>query len=353
MAITYQAGRRIQATSTDIAATPAVAGGWKELGRTTLGTAGDDITISSLSDKRYLMVLGSFLPTSTAWGAGRFNGDSGTNYANRWADDGSADGNNSNFNRMVDYTGQSVTEPQFLVKHVSNLASKEKLQTGVIMAQNALGAGTAPGRREIASKWANTSAAINSVSQVNLLGGDLLTGSEVVVLGWDDSDTHTTNFWEELASTTLTSAGDTLSSGTFTAKKYLWVQGYTFGTSGNEAALRVGNNSVDTSSNYTYRYSSNGGSDSTEINKTKLLDLSNETPIFWNYFIINNAANEKLMIGNVSRQSTAGAGNAPSRMESVEKWANTSNQINIIDFQNTGAVGDMSIGSTIKVWGSN
>jgi hypothetical protein len=36
-------------------------GGWVELGRTTLGSAGDDITVSSLADKRYYMFLTSAL----------------------------------------------------------------------------------------------------------------------------------------------------------------------------------------------------------------------------------------------------------------------------------------------------
>ncbi len=35
MAITYHAGRRIQGTQADFDGTPAVSGGWKELGRTT------------------------------------------------------------------------------------------------------------------------------------------------------------------------------------------------------------------------------------------------------------------------------------------------------------------------------
>jgi hypothetical protein len=50
-----------------------------------------------------------------------------------------------------------------------------------------------------------------------------VTNSEAVVLGWDPADTHTSNFWEELASVDLSGgAADILDSGTFTAKKYLW-----------------------------------------------------------------------------------------------------------------------------------
>ena len=32
-------------------------GGWVELGRTTLGSAADTISVASLADKRYLMIL--------------------------------------------------------------------------------------------------------------------------------------------------------------------------------------------------------------------------------------------------------------------------------------------------------
>ena len=357
----FLAGNRIRGTSTERTSLVGVSGigGWKEVGRTTLGSKTSPMTVTSLPDKRYYMVLSYAIADGTNRAAttrrlGYNSVDTGSNYSSRRNDNGSLESTNISRQHSDNVNLNTDKTPQFAVDYVSNLSSKEKLAMTQIVLQNTAGAGNAPQRAESVWKWTNTS---NPLDTYQILrepseSGSWEAGSEVVVLGWDE-DNDGSNFWEELASTTLTSTGDTLSSGTFTAKKYLWVQGYTFGTSGNEAALRVGNNSVDTSSNYTYRYSSNGGSDSTEINKTKLLDLSNQTPIFWNYFIINNAANEKLMIGNVSRQSTAGAGNAPSRMESVEKWANTSNQINIIDFQNTGAGGDMSIGSTIKVWGSN
>jgi hypothetical protein len=59
-------------------------------------------------------------------------------------------------------------------------------------------------------------------------------------------------------------------------------------------------------------------------------------PHLSNMFIINNSANEKLVIAHVFDQNTAGAGTAPTREEAVGKWANTSAQITEIFDLNTG-----------------
>ena len=65
--VEWLAGNRIRGTNAERTSTtgfnsiPAVAGGWVELGRTTLGSAGDDITVSSLADKRYYMILNLYL----------------------------------------------------------------------------------------------------------------------------------------------------------------------------------------------------------------------------------------------------------------------------------------------------
>jgi hypothetical protein len=74
-------------------------------------------------------------------------------------------------------------------------------------------------------------------------------GSEVVVLGWDPADTHTSNFWEELASVDSRWSSK-LSSGTFTAKKYLWVQCYIHRTSSVERKIFDYTFNNDTGSNY-------------------------------------------------------------------------------------------------------
>ena len=350
MAITYHAGRRIQGTSTDATA---VSGGWKELARTTLGSSGDNISVASLPDKRYLM----FLTYNTATGGDaqqrvRLNSDTGNNYARRNSWDGGSDSTATSQSFMTQNNG-ALTTPTFSVGYLANKSDKEKLMTSHSNGQNTAGAGTAPNRAESVGKWANTSNAISEVTMHNSEAGSFATDSECVVLGWDPADTHTTNFWEELASVELSSAGDTLDSGTITAKKYLWIQGYCKNTGGDIRPTFQFNS--DTGSNYANRGSNNGGSDTTNtgVGRMYLSDSANQgVPIFFNIFVVNNSANEKLCMAHIIDQGTAGAGNAPNRYESVGKWANTSSQITSIQVQNDRA-GDFNTGSFIKVWGSN
>ena len=153
-----------------------------------------------------------------------------------------------------------------------------------------------------------------------------------------------------MASVELSSAGDNLSSGTITAKKYLWVQAFMKNTGGNTRLTMSFNN--DTGNNIAERGSSNGGTDWTATNASVTNPMSATTDnIFINYFIINNSSNEKLGTGHIVRGS-GGAGTAPSRVENVFKWANTSSQITEIDIDNDQA-GSFDSGSFIKVWGSN
>ena len=332
-------------------------GGWVELGRTTLGSASDNINVSSLADKRYYMVLENHTNTGGDLNGGfRFNSDTGSNYAQRSSDNGGADGTLASISRIPSDWGSS-TEHVFQVNYIANYATKEKLFQGHFINASATGAGTAPLRRENTGKWANTSNAISTISMNNVSGsGDYASGSEVVVLGWDPADTHTTNFWTELASVETFSVGANIDSGVFTAKKYLWVQAYFKATGGTAAPwLRLGNTTIDTGSTYAWRHSGNGGADSTGITQTSspVLQAAVSTPSFVNMFIINNSANEKLVFGSSISQSTAGAGTAPTRAEFAIKWANTSAQCNIVGFFDNGGTGDFATDCKIKVWGSD
>ena len=345
----YQDSKRIVGTNADRIGTDAISGGWKELARTTLGSAGDTITVSSLPTKRYYMILQNPLASgaNTTWN--RLNNDSGSNYVRRISNNGGADGTSTSATEMrIDAWGGSTDK--FFVNYLANKSDKEKLMIGHMADGYTSGAGTAPQRSEYGFKWTNTSSDFSRIDALNQGGGDYASGSEIVVLGYDPDDTHTDNFWEELASVELGGANSNISTGTISAKKYLWVQGY-FKKSSASAQVTLQYNN-DTGSNYARRKSTNGGSDGTELSQTQIDVVGGDSnPSFTNTFIINNASNEKLGITHTINQLSAGAGTTPQRAENVTKWANTSNQITEIDFNSVAST--FEAGSFIKVWGSN
>ena len=154
--------------------------------------------------------------------------------------------------------------------------------------------------------------------------------------------------WEKLVSVAGAGSSTTLSSGTITAKKHLkytlYVTAFVNG--------RMTFNS-DTGSNYTRRYSGNGGTDGTgNINQAYIESLWDLAPALIVGNIINIATSEKLITLHTSEaNNTTGAGTAPNRMEIVAKWANTSNQITQIDFNKTGT--NFGTGEVLTIWGSD
>ena len=331
-------------------------GGWKELGRTTLGSTADSIDVSSLADKRYLMCLNDFKPSGATQNFQRFNNDSGSNYAYRLSDNGGADATGVSQANNYWYGYGTSGIPEFTVAYIANLSANEKQSIQSTIQQNTAGAGTAPQRREGVNKWANTTSVIDQITMINTGAGDFNTGSELVILGWDEADTHTDNFWEELASVTSVSSGANIDSGVFTAKKYLWVQAWFQGTGGTVAPwLRLGNTTVDSATNYAWRHSGDGGVDSTGTTASScpMAAAADDDPIFVNMFIINNSSNEKLVYGHTINQNTAGAANAPRRSEFAAKWDNTAAQCDIVGFFDNGGTGNFATDCQIKVWGSD
>lgn len=326
-------------------------GGWVELDRTALGSGSNTISVASLADKRYYMLLTSTIGLAAgnngAMRVGNGSYDSGNNYARRLSKDGGTDATSVSFNRMRinDNGGNS---DYFAVQYVANLSANEKLFQNWTVEENTAGAANVPIRSEGVSKWANTSNVINQIQAIATTG-NYGTGSELVVLGWDPADTHTDNFWEELASVELGGTADQISSGTITAKKYLWVQLMLLhsGLIDNDVTF---NN--DTAGNYAERVSLNGGADITLTSQTRIQLGSDTANSFHNLFIINNSAEEKLVIHHKVDESTAGAATAPERSEGVSKWDNTSAQITEIDCDNAAA-GDYLAGTIMKVWGAN
>lgn len=336
----------------DIVAIPETIGGWVELGRTTLGSAGDTIDVSGLANKRYYMLLTSAIASGNMQLANcQLNGDSSSNYAWRISTNGGADSTATSTVGLITGTAQTTT-PQLAVSYLANLASLEKLCMSHGVGQNTAGSSNAPVRRESVGKWAVTSSSINRINQTNDGTGSYDTGSELIVLGWDPSDVHTTNFWEELASVTLGSAASTITTGVVTPKKYNWVQIYCPGFTSGDHNLRLGNNSIDTGNNYAERRSKDGASDTTAVTQPgiRVHDSTGDDFFYINLFFINNASSEKLVTGH-SNAAVPGAATVPHRFEFVGKWDNTSNQANILEV--IANVGTMDADTTLKWWGSD
>ena len=97
MTVKYLDSKRISGITADRTGTPevpAVSGGWKELGRTTLGSAGDIIDVSSLPDKRNYMDLPSAIASGTIdarFRLGNGSVDTGSNYARRSSEIGGSE----------------------------------------------------------------------------------------------------------------------------------------------------------------------------------------------------------------------------------------------------------------------
>jgi hypothetical protein len=356
MAITYHAGRRIQATSTDFgtagAGIPGVSGGWKELGRTTLGSSGDSIDVSSLADKRYLMFLldsrSNGTAISTTWKA---NGSTGNEYSFRRNHDGTETDANTQPSAATSWT--SIVTNAFGVGYAANKSGKEKLFLEHEVYQNTAGTGTSTTRTENAFKWTGTDV-IDQLTMHNSSSGDIVSGSELVVLGWDPADTHTTNFWEELGTTTASGSSSTLDV-TFTGRKYLWIQAYTEPASSDTTSYKMGTGgSIPAGDNYTYRWSLNGGTDTavTILSHVQTGLAAQTRPTFTNIFIVNTASNEKLGYFHTVCENTAGAGTAPARSEGAFKFINTSAVMDIFRLYNNSS-SNFNSNSFVKVWGSD
>lgn len=158
---------------------------WEELGRTTLGVAGDTISVTSLPARDNLMIIVACFPTGgTINGGFRFNNDSGTNYARRFSDNGAADSTATSGTNIPMDSGAVAAYPFFCVANVTNISSLEKVLNFFVTGTNTAGASNVPVRRESIGKWTNTSSQISRVDVINPAGtGDFAIGSVVIVLG--------------------------------------------------------------------------------------------------------------------------------------------------------------------------
>lgn len=181
------ADNAVTAAKIDWASTGSNAGiWWEELGRTTLDSAGDTITVSSIPARTYLMFIVKVTATGgTAIANATFNSDTGTNYSERLSVNGGADTTSTTAAALIFRPGTIASGGNSVfIAEFTNMASVEKLGVGRGSGTvTGTGDANAPGRIETAMKWDNTSAQISRIDVTNAGTGDFAIGSEVIVLG--------------------------------------------------------------------------------------------------------------------------------------------------------------------------
>ena len=157
--------------------------------------------------------------------------------------------------------------------------------------------------------------------------------------------------WGKAGSTTLTTSGDSIDSGTITANKFNVII-TNFLDTGGQCNTGLSFNG-DTGNNYARRWSTDGASDTTQTSRANVnwhQSIINEG--LGIVYLVNISSEEKLLITSSVVNGSTGAGNAPTRKEFVGKWANTSAQITQFTHTNTDT-GSFDTDSNVSVLGSD
>lgn len=156
---------------------------YEELARVTLGSAANNLTLSSIPAKKYLKIL------ITAIGNGaditvtaELNGDTGNNYATRVSSNGATDATGASSSALA--LMSTASRYIFTEIECANDAAREKVMLVHSMNIGGGGAANVPDRQERAVKWANTSNQISSIT-IRTTSNNYAAGTQIIVLGHD------------------------------------------------------------------------------------------------------------------------------------------------------------------------
>ena len=156
---------------------------WNKLSSTTLTTTGDAIDSGTITASTFNTIIGHVISSSTDINRlSRFNGDTASNYNNRYSSNGGADATSTSGSTMfTNSTGAQYNE--FGIAFFADLSGEEKMLISHAVGDSAsTGAGTAPDRRDTTSKYSGTSD-ITVVNGLNSDTGDYIADSNVMIMG--------------------------------------------------------------------------------------------------------------------------------------------------------------------------
>ena len=136
-------------------------------------------------------------------------------------------------------------------------------------------------------------------------------------MGCDDEEANSgTNFWNEIDSVVGAGSSSTLTTDTFSAKKYLEFSIYT--TAYVDGKILFNSTASETDSNR--RYMPNGTTSTENVNQNGIQVLYDLAPALIHGWTCNVSANEKLLLINSGETNNATGGSELYRMEVVAKW---------------------------------
>ncbi len=165
---------------------------WQELASVTRTDNGSTLESGNFATKKYLMVEACTIPANNGFKGrlefGHSNGtmDTGSNYADRYEQDGGADSTNASNPYIYAYTNHD-DNIQHLRMFIVNKSAQEKLVLWwASSGGSTTGAGNAPQRRNGVAKWVNTSYQMTNIRlNSQIAGGDAASGSFIKVYGAD------------------------------------------------------------------------------------------------------------------------------------------------------------------------
>ena len=339
---------------------PSVAG-WKELGRKKLGSSADTIDVSNIDNKKYLMFIVQSIPSGNTNLGLRFNGETGSRYSQNGSYNTANDSSGSSTSTScIGNYGSAITTPALHIGYVVNETNKIKLIRSNSVIQKDIS-----DVLDVQESWgtfapSTITEVIEDLSWINTDSGSFDTDSELIVLGWDPADTHTDNFWEELATITETEGtSETFNTPVFTSKKYIMFEAYIIDQNNSDAGIDMYVNDTTGSGTYRMRYDNNfakqGYDGGTGTGSYQLLygnGFVNNENFYMRGFGLNISGKQKLFMADVVTDGGSNTGTPNARVLGGKTVA-TNYDITQIGFRNRGTTTgkNIGIGSVIKVWG--
>jgi hypothetical protein len=196
-----------------------------------------------------------------------------------------------------------------------------------------------------------------AIDGLNIKDGKLNTNNSVVTANiTDDAVTDAKmdypRWWQEIARTTLSGAGDTITVSSIPARNYLMIIFFGMATGGTlDTQIRFNNDSGNNYISYAAVAMAAGASTGAIAafnGESGATDSGGSNYVVFE--VSNRSAYEKLVMAKHVSQDAAGAATVPAVYEQLGKWCNTADQINRIDWINAGT-GDFAIGSEVVVLG--